>query len=642
LNYRAEIDGLRALAVVPVILFHAGFELFSGGFVGVDVFFVISGYLITTILIEDLENKRFRVVNFFERRARRILPALYFVLLIITIVSTLLMNAQQLKDYGQSLIATVSFTSNIYFLLKADYWAQSSEFLPLLHTWSLAIEEQYYVVFPIMLSFIWRYGQSKTFWIIVGMSLTSLILSEWGSRNLPLINFYFSLTRVWELLFGSIAALLVYRKSIRKNDPLAFLGLSLILFPIFVYDDLTPFPSFYSLAPVVGVFLFILFAHKESLVARFLSFKLFVGVGLISYSAYLWHQPLLAIFRVHQNSIEINLASTFLILVTTFFIAFLSYRYVERPFRNKELVSTKVLIYFSILPLLIFLLYGAYLHKTEGMRYFKMSLVSSESRELFNKREIQGEKRSVLWKKLLREAKKPFNDNNKLKLLFIGDSISEDLFVVTKSSEELLSRVDPRVLPFDDLCAKHIVTKKKEINYPGLINLHFANDKLCSDSIKSYLDSDLFTKSDIIVIATMWLSNASYLKDLLNHSLLTDKKIIVYKTHAFSHMASIIMSLKLGQNDSISEIDKFVFHNKRSRVEFANSIINKIALANNISTLNGFDAFCDSNKEECNLFDELGNPLILDQSHLTVAGVGIFEEWFSENFINLIENNLNK
>ena len=306
----------------------------------------------------DLKNQQ-AVVNFFERRARRILPALYFVLLIITIISTLLMNPQQLKDYGQSLIATVSFTSNIYFLLKADYWAQSSEFLPLLHTWSLAIEEQYYVVFPIMLSFMWRYGQSKTFWIIFGISLTSLILSEWGSRNLPIINFYFSLTRVWELLFGSIAALIVYRKNVKKNDYLAFIGLLLIIFPIFVYDDLTPFPSFYSLAPVICTFLFILFAHKGSLVARFIGFKLFVGVGLISYSAYLWHQPLLAIFRVHQNSIEINLVSICLILVSTFFIAILSYRYVERPFRNKELVSTKALIYFSILPLLIFLLYGA-------------------------------------------------------------------------------------------------------------------------------------------------------------------------------------------------------------------------------------------------------------------------------------------
>ena len=134
MRYRPEIDGLRALAVIPVILFHAGLEFFEGGFAGVDVFFVISGYLITTILLEDLNNKKFSLLNFYERRARRILPALYFVLLVITIAVTFLMSPQQLKDYSQSLIAAITFSSNFYFLFKADYWAQSSEFIPLVHT----------------------------------------------------------------------------------------------------------------------------------------------------------------------------------------------------------------------------------------------------------------------------------------------------------------------------------------------------------------------------------------------------------------------------------------------------------------------------------------------------------------------------
>ena len=149
MKYRAEIDGLRALAVVPVILFHAGFELFSGGFVGVDVFFVISGYLITTILIEDIESQRFSLVNFYERRARRILPALFFVMLVCIPFAWMWMLPYQMKDFSQSLVAVSLFASNILFWRESGYFAAAAEEKPLLHTWSLAVEEQYYVLFPI-------------------------------------------------------------------------------------------------------------------------------------------------------------------------------------------------------------------------------------------------------------------------------------------------------------------------------------------------------------------------------------------------------------------------------------------------------------------------------------------------------------
>ena len=217
MKYRPEIDGLRALAVFPVIFFHAGFEIFDGGFVGVDIFFVISGYLITSILIQDLDNKRFSIINFYERRARRILPALYFVIFIISISSTILMSPQQLKDYGQSLISSVFFISNIYFFLKTDYWAQSSEFLPLLHTWSLAVEEQFYILFPLFLFVVWRFAISKVFWVILIIAMMSLLLSELLWRQNSNANFYLTLTRIWELFVGSIVALIIKKKRSPKK-----------------------------------------------------------------------------------------------------------------------------------------------------------------------------------------------------------------------------------------------------------------------------------------------------------------------------------------------------------------------------------------------------------------------------------------
>jgi len=333
LKYRAEIDGLRALAVVPVILFHAGFELFSGGFVGVDVFFVISGYLITTILIEDIENQRFSILNFYERRARRILPALFFVMLVCIPFAWMWMLPNQMKDFSQSLVAVSLFASNILFWRESGYFAAAAEEKPLLHTWSLAVEEQYYVLFPIFLILAWRFGKNRVFLMIMVMAAISLLLSEWGWRNEATANFYLAPTRAWELFAGSIVAFIVQKKGVQKNNPLAAIGLAAIVFSIFFYDETTPFPSVYALVPVLGVGLLVLYADKETFAAKLLSTKIFVGIGLISYSGYLWHQPLFAFARIRS----FEHPSTVLMLALSFIsvlLGYFSWRYIEKPFRS--------------------------------------------------------------------------------------------------------------------------------------------------------------------------------------------------------------------------------------------------------------------------------------------------------------------
>jgi peptidoglycan/LPS O-acetylase OafA/YrhL len=352
MKYRAEIDGLRALAVIPVILFHAGLEVFSGGFVGVDVFFVISGYLITTILVDDLENNRFSIVKFYERRARRILPALFFVMISCIPFAWMWMVPSQMKDFSQSLISVSLFASNIQFWLESGYFSEVAEGKPLLHTWSLAVEEQYYVIFPVFLLIAWGFGRNRVFWMIVVFAAISLVLSEWGWRHHPTANFYLAPTRAWELLAGSIAAFLVLKRGVRSNELLSLLGLVGIVFSIFVYDESTPFPSVYALVPVVGVVLLILFADEKTVVAKFLSTKLFVGLGLISYSAYLWHQPLFAFARI--KSLEApSLAVMLFLSLASLGLAFLSWRFIETPFRNK-VVITRMKI-FLLTPLFLIL-----------------------------------------------------------------------------------------------------------------------------------------------------------------------------------------------------------------------------------------------------------------------------------------------
>jgi len=345
--YRSEIDGLRAIAVVPVILFHAGFQMFSGGFVGVDIFFVISGYLITTIIIDDIEKNQFSVANFYERRARRILPALFFVILCCIPFAWIWMLPDELRTFSQSIISVIFFASNLFFWQKSGYFSASSEEMPLLHTWSLAVEEQYYVLFPVFLILTWRFGKNRVFWIIVGLAAISLALSEWGWRNKETANFYLSPMRAWELFAGSISAFIVRKHGVKSFNSIALLGLGAIVFSIFTYDETTPFPSFYSLVPVLGTVLLILYSGKETFVSRFLSMRLIVGMGLISYSVYLWHQPVFAFAKIRL----LNAPSTELMIflcVLSILLGFLSWKYIEQPFRNKKGLLKRRLGVFSV------------------------------------------------------------------------------------------------------------------------------------------------------------------------------------------------------------------------------------------------------------------------------------------------------
>jgi len=365
LNYRPEIDGLRALAVFPVILFHAGFEFFSGGFVGVDVFFVISGYLITTLIIDEIESGSFSVADFYERRARRILPALFFVMLVCLPFSWAWMLPSQMEDFAQSLIAVSLFASNFLFWQESGYFAAAADEKPLLHTWSLAVEEQFYLLFPLMLLFLWRFGRNKTFWTLTILAALSFCLSEWGWRKNSNASFFLAPARVWELFAGSLTALFIHTRGPKENSLVSFIGLFAIGFAIFNFNETTPFPGVYALIPVVGTVLLIIFAGGNSLTAKMLSISPLVSVGLISYSAYLWHQPLFAFARIKLTEepsvfIMIALATASLLLAAG------SYRFIERPARNRDFLSRKMVFIASFAGMAVFIVIGFAGYKSNG------------------------------------------------------------------------------------------------------------------------------------------------------------------------------------------------------------------------------------------------------------------------------------
>ena len=345
MNYRREIDGLRALAVIPVIFFHAGFELFSGGFVGVDIFFVISGYLITSIIIAEIKSGTFSLINFYDRRVRRILPALFFIMAVCIPFAWLWLTPSDMKDFSQSLVAVPLFGSNILFWYESGYFDTAAELKPLLHTWSLAVEEQYYVLFPLFLITIWRLGKRSIIGLLIVFLVISLSIAHWGAFHKPAATFFLLPTRGWELLIGSLIAFYFFeRKEIFLNKTasqcFSFLGLICILYSFVAFSKNTPFPSLFALVPTIGTALIILFATPKTLVGKILGSNIFVGIGLISYSAYLWHQPLF-VFARHRSLTEPSVLLLISLSLITIPIAYFSWKYIEQPFRHKGWIGRK-------------------------------------------------------------------------------------------------------------------------------------------------------------------------------------------------------------------------------------------------------------------------------------------------------------
>lgn len=345
--YRREIDGLRAVAVATVVLFHAGFESFSGGYIGVDVFFVISGYLITSIIISDLASDRFSLGNFYERRVRRILPALFFVMIVSTVLAWILMRPSDMRDYAVSLAAATISASNIYFARTTGYFDPSGDLRPLLHTWSLGVEEQYYLFFPFFLLLVYRYVRSAIFICLAVCAVASLVLAQLLVTKHPSWAFFLLPTRGWQLLIGAMLAVgqaqldrvnASYPRGLREIA--GMLGLALIVLATFTFKQDTKVPGVIALVPTLGAALIIAFATKGVLIGRLLGHPVLVGAGLLSYSIYLWHQPLLAFTRYYAGR-DISVPTILTVLAGTLVLSWLSWKYIEIPFRDRRRLSRK-------------------------------------------------------------------------------------------------------------------------------------------------------------------------------------------------------------------------------------------------------------------------------------------------------------
>ena len=348
MRHRTDIDGLRALAVVPVILFHAGVGQVPGGFVGVDIFFVISGYLITSLIVSEVNEGRFSLVTFYERRVRRIIPALAVVLAACIVAAFLLFLPQDLKNFDHSLVATAFFVSNVQIYMNLGYFTAPADTQPLLHTWSLAIEEQFYILFPLILMLAFRWSRRCWIGLVFALFCLSFAFSIWVTAREPAAAFLLAPTRVWELMLGALlaAAILPPIESRALREIACLAGLGLIAYALFRFSSTTLFPGPAALIPCLGAALIIYAGEegKSSLVSKVLRLEPVVFIGLISYSLYLWHWPLL-VFGRYWNIVPLTHLQIAGLLATSVVLAALSWAYVEQPFRQRQRPISRRLIF---------------------------------------------------------------------------------------------------------------------------------------------------------------------------------------------------------------------------------------------------------------------------------------------------------
>ena len=641
LTYRPEIDGLRAIAVGAVILYHAqitilGHQPFKGGFIGVDIFFVISGYLITSIILKELiTTGSFSFKHFYERRVRRILPALLFVMLVSLPFAWMFLLPNSFVDFSKSILYSLGFSSNFYFHYSGQiYGAESGLIKPFLHTWSLSVEEQYYILFPIVLLITFKYFRNYLIHILILGFVISLGLAEWGSRNHPSFNFYVLPTRGWELLAGSILAYFEITNGKRSeiktlNLILPTIGLLLIGHSILFFNDEMFHPSFYTLSPIIGVCLMIWFSNKDELITKILSTKLFVGIGLISYSLYLWHYPIFAFARI-SNFFGNNIIYKIAFLIITIFLSSISYYFVERPFRNKKINFRKIFILIIIIIFSIMLV-NSYVVLKEG----KISYVYKKITNIYLDNEFDNENLRVKsWEYVNNHNSQTFQSKDKIKILIVGDSHSKDLFNVFIQNKNLFKNYE--FLRYGN------VGNDNSLNF---------DENLDEKKIKAFNESKIFRQSDIILISDYFRKKVDSDKLDTFLEMFKNKKKIILTSNSNIYLDPDKSGIKIFGTAKLTLFDNFLLRNKKEKkftdkdlssedrnkinnyyyenlnldkLNNINTKLKKIAKKHNIQFLNKIDFQCNLSKKICFGVTEEGLKTHYDYGHFTLEGAKFF------------------
>jgi len=333
-TYRWDIQGLRAIAVLAVVIFHINPQLLPGGYIGVDIFFVISGYLIMGFIWRDLNKESFSLVTFYIKRIYRLFPALFVMLLLSAIAAYFILLSDESVDFVYSFISTLFYVSNFYFYLEVDYFNEGMKFAPLLHTWSLSVEEQFYIIFPLVLLFVYQRGKAWLFHILIVLAIISLLLSELSIHWDESFAFYASPTRFFQFILGGIVSIHLQKYTLSKglNNLLGSIGFVIIILAMFFYTDKTLFPGLYALIPSLGTALILFSGLQRGYITLFLSNNIFKLIGNSSYSIYLWHWPLIVFYKL-EVSPSLSIVEQIALFAASLLLGYISWRYIETSTR---------------------------------------------------------------------------------------------------------------------------------------------------------------------------------------------------------------------------------------------------------------------------------------------------------------------
>jgi len=616
MKYRPDIDGLRAIAVLSVVIYHLnvyqfGMTILPGGFVGVDIFFVISGYLITKLIHGEMVEGRYSIIEFYSRRARRIFPALFFMSAVCAVIILIFCLPSVVENFRNSLIASTLFFSNIYFYATADYFAPGAETQPLLHTWSLAVEEQFYIFFPLVLLLIRRYSALTQSKVIVGIALVSLAISAWLVWSNAAAAFYLLHSRAWELMIGSCLAMgtVPAIRNAKLAEGCAALGILLIAGSVMLYSAGMPFPGPSALLPCLGAALIIhAGAHVRSSVGRLLSLPPIRFIGLISYSLYLWHWPINVLMRLmgywyawDVDTQPFKIAA----LVLSFVAATLSWYFVERPFRHAALfrVSNRVTLATSGAIMAVLVISGTMLNvaskelwqlppelervvsvmpTTAGQaRDFKSCFISPRSGrdDLFDQETCLR----------MSAAKKNY--------IVIGDSQANDLVAGLK-------KVNPEI----NFLQATAAGCKPVVDQPGL--------RLCRDLMEMMFFKFLpSVKVDAIIISARWKRNdLPYLKETVKLLSTYSPHVIVIGPHVeYKYDLPSLIALSVLQDDP-SLLDR----NRKAGQRDIDVLYQRQLAEMGIPYFSLYNAICTAGN--CRTVSGDGIPLAFDYGHFTESG----------------------
>lgn len=638
LQYRAEIDGLRAIAIIPVVLFHAGVGAFAGGFIGVDVFFVISGYLITSIIRQEVEAGTFSVVRFYERRARRILPALYFMILLCIPAAYFILVPYQIKDLSQGIIATVAFLSNYFFYLETDYFDPFTNKSPLLHTWTLSVEEQFYVVFPLLLLGISKVARRMLTPALVAILAASFASAVYLTESNSILSFYATHTRAWELMAGALVAIHQQRLAgwidalagrvggRRSSGFVALAALAAIVACVFVFSAKTPTPSFSTIVPVAGTVLLLLLGTRETVAGRLLSRGPMVAVGKLSYSLYIFHQPVnsylyyTAFGERHADTWQLTAVS----LLITVALSLFSYWFVERPIRYSDIPSRRSLFAGVSLLAVAFVLVGYGGNYTGGLRDHMAAKYSKAGNILLvdvdaEKKSVSGMANRVYWK-----YDGDFESADIPRILVVGDSMANDAFLslIKFLEAQKVPRYSVRPLRIDDDCLA---------TFEGELRTNAQGRSACFyeptiPEINLHNARNLIQDADIILMTSIWQENTYQNAYEFSRYLgaITKAQIFVVGTMLFNDTTS--MSLRFAElGIKPQDSTEMMYKNLRfDRLRISDKLRSLVLANPRLRWIEKRDHLCDMQQQRCAVFYKDGYAMIRDGAHLTFRSYEAF------------------